>query len=112
MLESIENFISRLSIYAEMPHSMLAVDEILVVKLMVVLMSTVALVTRKLKKRRSSEYSSPICYFIQQDAVKWVKNFFAVKDINIARQRLDRALQELEEDRAVGARSLRAVEGG
>jgi hypothetical protein len=55
MLETIENFISRLKIYAEMPHSMPAVDEI-VVKLMVELISTLALVTRKLKKRRSSEY--------------------------------------------------------
>ncbi len=55
MLESIEIFISRLRIYAEMPHSMPAVDEI-VVKLMVELISTLALVTRKLKKRRPSEY--------------------------------------------------------
>jgi hypothetical protein len=55
MLESIENFIKRLKIYAEMDHSMPAVDEI-VVKLMVELISTLSLVTRKLKKRRSSEY--------------------------------------------------------
>jgi hypothetical protein len=55
MLESIENFISRLRIYAEMPHPMPTVDEI-VIKLMVELISTLALVTRKLKNRRSSEY--------------------------------------------------------
>jgi len=55
MLESIPNFVQRLRIYAEMPHSMPAVDEI-VVKLMVELISTLALVTRKLKKRHSSEY--------------------------------------------------------
>ena len=54
MLESIEHFINRLSIYAEMSHSMLAVDEI-AVKLMVELISTLALVTRKLKKRRLRE---------------------------------------------------------
>ena len=51
MLESIELFINRLRIYTEMSHSMPAVDEI-VVKLMVELISTLALVTRKLKKRR------------------------------------------------------------
>ena len=51
MLESMEHFIGRLRIYAETPHAMLAVDEI-VVKLMVELISTLALVTRKLKKRR------------------------------------------------------------
>jgi len=49
MLESIENFINRLRIYAETSHSMPAVDEI-VVKLMVELISTLALVARKLKK--------------------------------------------------------------
>jgi len=54
MLESIERFINRLRIYTEMSHSMPAVDEI-VVKLMVELTSTLALVTRKLKKRRLRE---------------------------------------------------------
>jgi len=62
--------------------------------LMVELISTLALVTRKLKKRR---------------LLKWVKNFFGVKDINTARQRLDRFLQE--EDQAIGAQILRAIEG-
>ena len=54
MLESIEHFINRLRIYAETSHSMPAVDEI-VVKLMVELISTLALVSRKLKKRRLRE---------------------------------------------------------
>ena len=54
MLESMQRFISRLRIYAETPRSMLAVDEI-VVKLMVELFCTLALMTRKLKKRRSRE---------------------------------------------------------
>ena len=54
MLESIEHFINRLRIYVETSHSMSAVDEI-VVKLMVELISTLALVTRKLKERRSRE---------------------------------------------------------
>jgi hypothetical protein len=54
MLESIQYFISRLRIYAGTPYPMQAVDEI-VVKLMVELISTLALVTQKLKKRRSRE---------------------------------------------------------
>ena len=54
MLESMEHFIRRLRMYAEMPHTMSAVDEV-VVKLMVELISTLALVTRKLKKRRLRE---------------------------------------------------------
>jgi len=55
MLESIEYFINRLRIYAEMSHSMAAVDEV-VVRLMVELLSTLALVTRKLKNRRMREF--------------------------------------------------------
>jgi len=54
MLESIEHFVNRLRIYTETSHSMSAVDEI-VVKLMVELISALALVTPKLKKRRSRE---------------------------------------------------------
>ena len=51
-----------------------------------------------------------MCYITQCGAVKWVKNFFGVKDINKGRQRLDRLLQE--EVLAVGAQTLSAVEGG
>jgi len=54
MLESIEHFVNRLRIYTETSHSMPAVDEI-VVKLMIELISVLALVTRKLKKRRLRE---------------------------------------------------------
>ena len=56
MVESIEHFVNRLSIYTETSHSMPTVDEI-VIKLMVELISTLTLVTRKLKKRRLRELS-------------------------------------------------------
>ena len=52
MLESMEHLFDRLRIYAE--TSMPAVDPI-VVKLMVELISTLALVSRKLEKRRHRE---------------------------------------------------------
>jgi len=51
MLESIQYFISRLGIYVEMTP---AVDEI-AVELMVELISTLALLTQQLKKRRGRE---------------------------------------------------------
>ena len=54
MLESIEHFVNRLRIYTETSHSMAAVDDI-VVKLMIELISTLVLVTRKLNKRRLRE---------------------------------------------------------
>ena len=54
MLESIEHFVNRVRIYTETSHSIPAVDEI-VVKLMVELISALAVVARKLKKRRLRE---------------------------------------------------------
>jgi hypothetical protein len=54
MLESMERLMKRLRIYAETSHPMLALDA-MVVELMVELITTLALVTRKLKKRRSRE---------------------------------------------------------
>jgi hypothetical protein len=54
MLESIEHFLKRLRIYTETSHSMPVVDDI-VVKLMVELISVLALVTGKLRKRRLRE---------------------------------------------------------
>jgi hypothetical protein len=47
--------------------------------------------------------------FTQHNTVKWVKHFFGVKEINAARKRLERLLQE--EDRAVGSQTLKAAEG-
>ena len=49
-----EHLFDRLRIYAETSHSLPAVDAI-VVKLMVELITTLALVSRKLEKRRSRE---------------------------------------------------------
>ena len=53
LLESIEQFASRLDIYTRIPPTP-ATDEI-VVKILVELISTLALVTEELKQRRSSE---------------------------------------------------------
>ena len=53
LLESIENFVNRLDIYTRIPPTP-ATDEI-VVKILVELIFTLALVTEELKKRQSSE---------------------------------------------------------
>jgi len=53
LLESIEHFLNRLNIYTRIPPTP-AMDEI-VVKILVELISTLALVTEELKQRRSSE---------------------------------------------------------
>ena len=53
LLESIEHFVNRLDIYTQIPPAP-AMDEI-VVKILMELISTFALVTDRLKQRRSSE---------------------------------------------------------
>ena len=35
-----------------------------------------------------------MCYITQRDVVKFVKNFFAVKDLKAARRRLERLMQK------------------
>jgi hypothetical protein len=52
LLDSIEHFLGRLNIYTQIPHNP-ALDEI-VVKIIVELLSTLALVTKELKQGRSS----------------------------------------------------------
>jgi hypothetical protein len=61
-----EHLINRLSIYAETSHSMPALD-VVVVELMVGLITTLALVTRRLKKRRSREslFSNMLLYSVR-----------------------------------------------
>ena len=54
LLESIEHFLSRLDIYTKIPPTP-AMTEI-VVKIMVELLSTLALVTKQIKQGRSSEF--------------------------------------------------------
>jgi hypothetical protein len=52
---------------------------------------------------------SRTCYITQRDAVKLVKNFFAVKDIKEAHQRLDRLMQG--EVAATAAQILEVIRG-
>ena len=54
LLESIEHFVDRLKVYTETSRTP-TIDKI-VVNLIVELISTLALVTRKLKHRRSREF--------------------------------------------------------
>jgi hypothetical protein len=53
LLESIQEFVNRLKIYSQVSRTP-AIDE-MVIKLVVELISTLALVTRRLKQRRSRE---------------------------------------------------------
>ena len=94
LLESIEKFVGRLMIYTRISPTP-ELDAI-VVQIIVGLISTLALVTKKLGQRRLREsiFSLLTRYLTQSDAVKRVVNFFAVQDIKEAQQRLDKSTKE------------------
>ena len=108
LLESIEHFLNRLNIYTQIPPTP-AVDEI-VVKILVELISTLALVTEELKQQRSSESVRwPTFYVTQHHTVKFVKKFFKEKDIEAVLERLDRLTQD--EVRTTAAQTLAIIHG-
>ena len=53
LLESIEHFLDRLDIYTRVPHTAAMTE--MVVKLLVELLSTLALATKQIKEGKSSE---------------------------------------------------------
>ena len=108
LLESIENFVNRLDIYTQIPPTP-AMDEI-VVKILVELISTLALVKEELKQRRSSESVLANAFtFAQRREVKFVKMFFKEKDTEAVLERLDRLTQY--EARTTAAHTLGVVHG-
>ena len=110
-LESIENFIGRLSVYTDqtLPPAMVEI----VVKIMEELISTLALVTKELKERKRGEFVlTEKCYLTQCDAGKLtslLRSKAADEDIKEALQKLDRLTQD--ELRNVAAQTLGVVIG-
>jgi hypothetical protein len=57
LLESIENFLSRLNIYTKIPPTPIMTE--IIVKILVELLSTLAVATKQMKQGRPSEYLVP-----------------------------------------------------
>ena len=83
LLESIEHFLKRLDIYTKIPPTP-AMDEI-VVKIMVELISTLALATKELKQGRSSESVPSRCGSLLSATQKNSSKSFS-EEIRIPRQ--------------------------
>jgi hypothetical protein len=109
LLESIESFLNRLDIYTRFPPTP-AMTEI-IVKIMVELLSTLALATNQIRQGRPSEFVfASILYFLaQRNAEKFVKKLFGENDVNAILQRLDRLTQD--EARTTAAQTLEIVYG-
>jgi len=109
LLEAIERFFKRLDIYTEIPPTP-AMDE-LVVKIMVELLSTLALATKALKQGRSSEsVFEPTYHITQRNAEEFVQGIFGEdKHTEAVLQRLDRLT--IDEARTTAAEILKVVYG-
>ena len=107
MLESIEHFLKRLDIYTKIPPTP-AMTEI-VVKIMVELLSTLALATKQIKQGRPSKSVITMHYLTQWIAEKFVKKLFGENDIDAVLRRLDRLTED--EARTTAAQTLEVVYG-
>jgi hypothetical protein len=109
LLESIEHFLSRLDIYTKIPPTV-AMTEV-VVKILVELLSTLALVTKQIKQGKPSEsvFGEVLHYLTQCNAEKLVKKLLGMKDVEAVVQRLDRLTQD--EARMTAAQTLEVVYG-
>ena len=106
LLESIEHFLKRLDIYTKVSPTP-AMDEI-VVKILVELLSTLALATKELKQGRPSESAPPDVVPYSMKTEKFVKKLFGGdKDAEAILQRLDRLTQD--EARTTAAEILKVV---
>ena len=105
LLESIEHFLKRLDIYTKVPPTE-AMSEI-VVKILVELLSTLALATKQIRQGRSSESVFTEFYLTQCNAEKFVKKLFGENGIGAVLQRLDRLTQD--EARTTAAQTLEVV---
>ena len=108
LLESIEHFLNRLDIYTRMPHTAAMTE--MVVKLLVELLSTLAVATKQIQEGKSSEsiFDEELYYLTRWNLEKLVKKLFGrEKDIETVLQRLDRLT--LDEARITTAQTFEVV---
>jgi len=102
------NFLKRLDIYINIPATQMMTD--IIVKIMVELLSVLALATKLIKRGRFSTW--PIEYQFrrsQRAAGKFAKKLLGDSEIGAVLRRLDRLTQD--EARTTGAKTLSVVHG-
>ena len=107
LLESIEHFLKRLDIYTKVPPTP-AMTEI-VMKIMVELVSSLALATKQIRLGRPSESIFADVLPNLHYAEKFVKKLFGENEVEAVLQRLDRLTQD--EARTTAAQTLEVVYG-
>jgi hypothetical protein len=110
LLESFDHFLKRLDIYDEVPLTS-GVTEV-VVKILVELLSALALATKQIKMGKPSEpvFTEVLVYYLTRcNAEKLVKRLLGEKDIEAVLHRLDRLTEE--EARITAAQTFTVVHG-
>ena len=106
LLESMEGFLNRLGIYTK--FSLTPIMAEIIVKVMVELLSTLAVATKQVEQGRSSEsILADAPYLTEYIIVKFVKKLLGENDVEAILQRLDRLT--LDEARTTAAQSLEAI---
>ena len=109
LLESIEHFLNRLDIYTKIEPTDAMTE--MVVKILVELLSTLALATKQIKQGKTSEsiFGEVLYYVTQCNAEKLVKKLLGEKDVEAILQRIDRLTDD--EARITAAQTLKIVYG-
>jgi hypothetical protein len=109
LLESIELFLNRLDIYTKITPTDAMTG--IVIKILVELLFTLALVTKQIRQGKPSEsvFGEVLYHLAQCNAEKFVKKLLGEKDVEAVLQRLDRLTQD--EARITAAQILEVVYG-
>jgi hypothetical protein len=109
LFECVANFLRRFHIYTEKISSSQTMSDIMV-KILVEVLSVLALATKQIKQGRFSKRPAAIIYsVVERSAEKFAKKLFGESDIEAVLRRLDRLTQE--EARMTVAHTLKVVHG-
>jgi hypothetical protein len=101
------NFLKRLEVYTTIPHTPILTD--LIVKIMVQLLSVLALASKQIKQGRFSKYAVRYVTYAQCATEKFTKKLLGESEIETVLQRLDRLTQD--EARMTVTQTLGVVHG-
>ena len=108
LFECLGNFLKRLEVYTTIPPTPIMTD--IIIKIMVQLLSVLALATKQIKQGRFSKY--PTMYTTratERSAEKFAKKLLGDSEVEAVVQRLDRLTQE--EARMAATQTLGVVHG-
>jgi hypothetical protein len=108
LFECLGSFLKRLDIYINIPPTPIMTD--LILKIMLELLSVLALATKQIRQGRFSMYTTMYKLFIAQRAIeKFAKKLLGDNKVEAVLQRLDRMTQD--ELRITAAQTLSVVHG-